>query len=140
MFLEKISRKKYIDLSAPSNLKRCLGTLDLTALGVGATLGVGTYVLAGSISKYEAGFLLIPIQNFLQNFVNRTSCGVVHGHCCLCISFCRFSLMKTMNLNKMSSQACAMLSLGLGFQKQGQLMFMDMYVLENQWDLFLVGA
>lgn len=65
MFLEKISRKKYIDLSAPSNLKRCLGTLDLTALGVGATLGVGTYVLAGSISKYEAGFLLIPIQNFL---------------------------------------------------------------------------
>lgn len=55
MFLQKLSRKKFIDLSAPSNLKRCLGTLDLTALGVGATLGVGTYVLAGSISKYEAG-------------------------------------------------------------------------------------
>ena len=53
--IERISRKKYIDLSAPSTLKRCLGTLDLTALGVGATLGVGTYVLAGSISKYEAG-------------------------------------------------------------------------------------
>ena len=55
MFLQKLSRKKYIDLSAPSNLKRCLGVLDLTALGVGATLGVGTYVLAGSIAKNEAG-------------------------------------------------------------------------------------
>ena len=55
MFLHKLFRKKYIDLSAPSNLKRCLGTLDLTALGVGATLGVGTYVLAGAIAKNEAG-------------------------------------------------------------------------------------
>lgn len=55
MFLQKLSRKKYIDLSAPSNLQRCLGVLDLTALGVGATLGVGTYVLAGSIAKNEAG-------------------------------------------------------------------------------------
>ena len=55
MFLQKLSRKKYIDLSAPSNLQRCLGVLDLTALGVGATLGVGTYVLAGAIAKNEAG-------------------------------------------------------------------------------------
>ena len=46
-----LSRKKYIDLTSPSNLKRCLGTMDLTALGVGATLGVGTYVLAGNTSQ-----------------------------------------------------------------------------------------
>ena len=51
----RLSRKKYVDLTSPSSLKRCLGTMDLTALGVGATLGVGTYVLAGSISKFEAG-------------------------------------------------------------------------------------
>ena len=30
----KLARKKYIDLNSSSNLKRCLGTLDLTALGV----------------------------------------------------------------------------------------------------------
>jgi len=53
--VKSISRRKQVDLSSSSKLKRCLGTLDLTALGVGATLGVGTYVLAGAISKYQSG-------------------------------------------------------------------------------------
>lgn len=50
-----LARKKPIDDTADTKLAKVLSALDLTALGIGSTLGVGVYVLAGEVSKEKAG-------------------------------------------------------------------------------------
>ncbi|XP_018320308.1 high affinity cationic amino acid transporter 1 [Agrilus planipennis] len=52
-----ITRKKVLDpnQTEQTQLARVLNTFDLTALGVGSTLGVGVYVLAGHVARDTAG-------------------------------------------------------------------------------------
>lgn len=50
-----MSRKKPIENSTPTKLAKVLSAFDLTALGIGSTLGVGIYVLAGGVAKDTAG-------------------------------------------------------------------------------------
>ncbi|XP_011296393.1 cationic amino acid transporter 2 isoform X3 [Musca domestica] len=52
---ETLSRKKPIEDSTESKLAKVLSAFDLTTLGIGSTLGVGVYVLAGQVSKIYAG-------------------------------------------------------------------------------------
>lgn len=50
-----LTRKKQVDTNEESKLARVLNLFDLTALGVGSTLGLGVYVLAGSVAHEQAG-------------------------------------------------------------------------------------
>uniref|UniRef100_A0A8D8ZXD8 High affinity cationic amino acid transporter 1 n=1 Tax=Cacopsylla melanoneura TaxID=428564 RepID=A0A8D8ZXD8_9HEMI len=76
-FFKTLSRRKpnddeLIAQGEESKLARVLGLPDLTLLGVGATLGVGVYVLAGSVAKNQAGpaviisFLAAAIASFFS--------------------------------------------------------------------------
>lgn len=67
-FVWMLTRRKPMDISeeAPTDLDRCLNTLDLTAMGVGATLGFGLYVLSGEVAAQKAGKLLFVKDTILN--------------------------------------------------------------------------
>lgn len=77
-FVHALVRKKGIAVSDDTKLARVLTTTDLTALGIGSTLGVGVYVLAGEVSKNYAGpavvisFLIAAVASvFAGKYVGR---------------------------------------------------------------------
>lgn len=56
-FIRQLTRRKVLSevVNEETHLRKVLSTVDLTALGVGCTLGVGVYVLPGIVAKDLAG-------------------------------------------------------------------------------------
>ncbi|CAL4079719.1 unnamed protein product [Meganyctiphanes norvegica] len=52
--IERLTRRKFVTFE-DSAFERVLNLVDLTALGIGSTVGVGFYVLAGDVAKNMAG-------------------------------------------------------------------------------------
>ena len=57
--VERCHRVKSVEsVTSETNLKRCLGVVELTVIGVGSMVGSGIYIMTGIATKEQTGLYL----------------------------------------------------------------------------------
>ncbi|XP_070484820.1 cationic amino acid transporter 4-like isoform X3 [Equus przewalskii] len=80
-FCQKLNRLKPLEESTTeTSLRRCLTTLDLTLMGMGATVGSGLYVISGTVAKEMTGpAVLVSFSIAAMAFLLAALCYVEFG-------------------------------------------------------------
>lgn len=128
IFWNALTRKKRLD-NEESKLARVLNLFDLTALGVGSTLGLGVYVLAGSVAYEQAGpavTISFLVAALASAFAGENQLKFVE-------------LKYVIKSNLLLFQVSVMLSLQLAFLNQVLRIFIHMLVSVNLSHLQLDG-
>jgi amino acid transporter len=122
-FYDNITRKKTYDTESlhTSQLKRCLTVFDLTILGIGSTLGTGTYIITGQVAHETAG------PSVILSFLIAAIASVLAG------KYLFFPIIY--KLYSLFSQVFAMLNLVHGHHVQAVLIPTLTLVLEKLWHL-----
>jgi len=97
-----LRRKKESDLTNDSTkhqLNRVLGLVDLVALGVGSTLGLGAYVLAGEVAVKFTGPAVVL--SFAFAAVASALSGVYQSFNINCIIHVAFLFISMIIVNKL---------------------------------------
>lgn len=96
--IERLTRRKFVSLD-DTELPRVLNTVDLTALGIGSTLGAGIYILAGKVARDIAGPAVVI------SFLIAAIASLFAGECCVLYSLVS-NLVMIISLHlKLQSQA-----------------------------------
>jgi len=69
------------DKSGAKRLNQALGAWSLTAIGLGATIGTGIFVLTGTVAAQQAGPAVTPVvidSSLRQRARGAVLCGVRH--------------------------------------------------------------
>ena len=75
LFRRKSVTALQIEATTDNSLKRALGALNLTALGIGAIIGTGIFVLTGTVAALNAGPAVVSLRRSSNGYAKAGAAG-----------------------------------------------------------------